>query len=178
MLNDHRKVVLQGTIPGMLHPMEPGQVEVAPPFAGPVTVQAPRRGLGTVGILVSCGLAGLGLGFGVAAYRRMRRLGKLYCALELLDGETYGMPVVGVNLGYEGDWWKDRGERLYWQARNEGATTAEGIGTRMIAADIGASSACMEQFPPHANTHPQNVELWDNLMTHVQSQMAKERELT
>jgi hypothetical protein len=156
--------------------MQEAQLEVAPPFRGPVPVST-QRGLGTFEAITSFALAGLGIGFGIAAFRRMRKIGKIQCAPEMLEDAGYGMPIVGVDVNYEGDWWKDRGERLYWQARRQGATTAEQIGLAIIAADIGSYSECMGQFPPHSNTHPQNVELWQNLMSYVQQQMAEERGL-
>jgi hypothetical protein len=87
-------------------------------------------------------------------------------------------PLVGVGLSYEGDWWADRGEHLYWAARRQGATTAQTIGEAIIAADLGKESSCLTQFPPHIGTLPQNLELWRNLLQLVQLQMDKERAQT
>lgn len=156
--------------------MQEPYLEVAPPFRGPVRVET-GSGFGMFEAVTTLVLAGLGMGFGLAGLRRLRGLGKIQCAPEMVSDGEYGLPIVGVDIGYEGDWWQDRGERLYWRARHRGATTAEQIARTMLAEDIGEYSECMDQFPPHSNTHPQNVELWQNLLAHVQRRMSEERGL-
>jgi len=115
-------------------------------------------------------LAAVGVGFGAAAIFTRRHHGRLICAHDL--------PIVGVRMDYpdsEGQWWKERGTRLYWKARRAGATTSDDIARRIIAAELGDDSHCLAQFPPHEGTHEQNVNVWNGLVGHVQDEMAAER---
>ncbi len=112
------------------------------------------------------------LRFGVSALRHRRGHGRLRCA------DDYGTPGsvhVGVALDYDGDWWDERGQRLYWGARRSGETTAPGITRKIIAEEVGADSTCMSQFPPHSNTIEANSGLWNHLISRVQQEMANER---
>lgn len=142
------------------------ELAVHQPLAAPVPVRRPNP-VGTGVLLASAALAAVGVGFGVAGFRARRSYGKLECAQD--------KPVVGVPLAYQGDWWADRGRRLYWKVRRAGATTAPEIARAIIAADIGNDSPCLAQFPPHSQTHERNITLWNGMLEHVQQEMASER---
>lgn len=142
------------------------ELAVHPPFPGPQPMRASNPlGLGVV--LATTAMAALGVGFGIAGFRSRRNYGRLRCAED--------QPVVGVPLDYEGDWWADRGRRLYWKARRGGLTTAPEIARRIIASDIGDGSPCLRQFPPHSQTLERNLALWQHLIERVQTEMAAER---
>lgn len=145
--------------------MQPvAQIELFPSFAGPIPVEVTRQrnpvGLGMLAL--SLALAGAGLGLGVAAYRLRRDYGRLVC-----DDAT-----VGVPLSFEGDWWALRGRRLYWDARRSGARMPSEIGMAILTAEISASSPCLSQFPPHADSLPRNALFWSRLLEHVRREMA------
>ncbi len=124
-------------------------------------------------MLTAFALAGVGIGFGVAGHRKVRSHGKLLCeSLETEDGQI--VPLVGVRTDYDGDWWEQRGRRLYWKARRQGAQTAAQIAQGIVAADVGSDSICMAQFPPHAGTHERNQGFWNSLVEHVQREMGTE----
>lgn len=118
-------------------------------------------------ILGAIVLTGLGVGAATAAVVKRRSYGRLRCAEDA--------PIVGVPLDYHGDWWADRGRRLYWRVRRSGGTTGPGIARGIIGADIGDDPRCMAQFPPHADTHPRNVEFWRHLLDAVYHEMNTER---
>lgn len=149
------------------------QLEVHPPFPGALPPGqpglAPRR-VGIATILGSLALAAVGIGFGAAGLFTRRHHGRLICA-----GDE---PIVGVRLDYpdsEGQWWRERGRRLYWKARRAGANTADDIARRIIAAELGEDSHCLAQFPPHDGTYQQNVNVWNGMRGHVVEEMAAER---
>ena len=161
------------------------QLEVHPPFPGPVAPGqpgiAPKAGIAT--ILGTLTLAAVGIGFGAAAVATRRGHGRLVCVCtepgdKGVCADPAHIPVLGVPSSYHGDadhWWDERGRRLYWKARRTGASTATGITGEIIAAEIGRDSPCMAQFPPHEGTREENSGLWDNLVRHVQGEMAAER---
>lgn len=155
-------------------------MELLPPFAGPVAVDAYGRplvanpnpwllGLGTLA------LAGIGIGAAVYGYRLKHR-GRLICRT---DNYTIGVPV-----DYYGDWWEDRGRKLYFQARRDGYTTGENIALAILRSELSKGphaagselEVCMSQFPPHGESHPGNVAFWQGLMEHVLEEMGEEPE--
>ena len=145
------------------------QIEWFPSFAGPIPVAVTRQSnpLGIGMIALSLALAGTGLGLGYAAYRLRRDYGRLVCH------DFQGL-TVGVPLDFEGDWWKLRGQRLYWQARRAGATMPSELGMAILTAELGTGSPCLSQFPPHADTLPRNALFWSRLLEHVRGEMANE----
>lgn len=148
------------------------QSQVLPPFQGPVPGRTPNP-LATASTLSAVALASLGIGLGVSGYRKMRNHGRLICSTEEVE-DGHMVPLVGVLSDYEGDWWEQRGRRLYWKARRSGAQAATQIATGIIAADIGADAQCMTQFPTHAGTYERNAGFWHSLIEHVQREMSAE----
>jgi hypothetical protein len=143
------------------------QLQVHPPFPGPLPAGDPdRRPVTVTTVLGALGLAAVGITLGAVAVRS-RTHGRLRCASNL--------PIVGVPLDYERHWWTDRGQGLYWKARRSGAATADDIALGILARELGEESSCLEQFPPHAGTHQQNVGLWEGLVAHVREEMDAER---
>lgn len=154
----------QVTASGTVWPM---QLEVFPPFPGPLPAGNPDHNpFGVMKLIGALGLAAVGVTLGAAAVYS-RTLGRLSCAGNL--------PIVGVPLNYERDWWSDRGQRIYWKARRGGATTEDAIALGILRVELGEDSWCMEQFPPHAETYDQNSRLWSGLIEHVREEMAAER---
>lgn len=159
-------------------------MELLPPFSGPVPLDAYGRPLSNpspnplptwaigVGALA---LAGVGIAASVYGYRLKHR-GRLICRT---DNFTIGVPT-----DYHGDWWTDRGQKLYFQARRDGYSTGENIALAIIRSEItkgphsagGDAELCLSQFPPHGETHPGNVQFWQGLMQHVLEEMGVEPE--
>jgi hypothetical protein len=151
-------------------------MELAPPFPGPIALNpygVPVRnpiGIGFMLGAVALSLVGIG---GVYMGYRAKHRGRLICRT---DNFTIGVPT-----SYNGDWWADRGERLYFQARRDGHTSGEQIALAIIRDEIsggpyGAGESverCMSQFPPHSETHPGNVTFWQNLMERVLTEMGE-----
>lgn len=151
------------------------RMELAPPFPGPVALNpygAPIRNPGIGLAIGAAALAALGIGAVYMGYRAKHH-GRLICRVDNF--------TVGVPLDYNGDWWKDRGQRLYFQARRDGYTVGEQIALAIIRDEVKGGpyaagdqlEVCLSQFPPHGETHPGNVAFWQGLMGHVLGEMGE-----
>lgn len=150
------------------------QPAVVPPFAGAVRFN-PHRSANPIGFLTALAalaMSSLGVTAIVVGRRRQRDYGRLRCASDL--------PVVGVPLDYHGNYWADRGRQRYYEARAQGAATADEIALKILEADLavdadpGLLAQCLKQFPPHDLTHPRNRQLWEGLVAEVEGEMGRE----
>lgn len=121
----------------------------------------------------SLGLVAVGAGAALLGYR-LREHGRLICSAD--------NHVIGVPADYDGDWWDDRGRKLYLKAR-QGMTSNEEIALSIIRQEISGGrwsvkenlAGCLSQFPPHGETHPHNVIFWQDLMEIMAEETAADK---